>query len=150
MRLDKLDGTGVMVFGDTTYRGACPAEKMEQMTFFNQLRLLYPDTLGKLATHPRNEGLVSRGQFNAMARYKAEGMSPGAADIIIPGAPAFVCELKRLDHTKSAWQPGQIEYLTTAAKIGAFTCIALGHAAALEAVEAWKLNYWAGPPTEVK
>ena len=64
---------------------------------------------------------------------KAEGMVKGASDIIIPGGPAFVCELKRRDHTKSVWQDGQQEYLYAAQRAGAFVCIALGHKAAREA-----------------
>jgi len=61
-------------------------------------------------------------------------------DIIIPAAPAFVCELKRRDHTKSAWQKGQIEYLENCQKNGCFVCVALGYEAALQAVEDWTKN----------
>jgi hypothetical protein len=64
-------------------------------------------------------------------------MTEGASDIIIPGCPAFVCELKRRDHTKSKWQDGQLEYLETAQKAGAFVCVALGADAAMEAFEEW-------------
>ncbi len=45
--------------------------------------------------------------------------------------------MKRRDHTQSAWQDGQIEYLTAAQEAGAFACVALGHEAAWEAVQAW-------------
>tara|TARA_R110000868_G_scaffold82206_1_gene232214 strand:- start:597 stop:833 length:237 start_codon:yes stop_codon:yes gene_type:complete len=69
------------------------------------------------------------------ARHKAEGMTPGAADVIIPGSPAFVCEIKRRDHTKSRWQDGQVEYLEACAKAGAFVCVALGGDAAGNAFE---------------
>lgn len=62
-------------------------------------------------------------------------MTPGAADIIIPCG--FVCELKRRDHTKSKWQPGQLEYLEAAQDAGCFVAVALGWEAALEAVDAW-------------
>ena len=60
-------------------------------------------------------------------------MVKGASDIIIPGGPAFVCELKRRDHTQSKWQDGQQEYLDAAQRAGAFVCIALGYKAAEEA-----------------
>jgi len=128
---------GIPVFGDKEFRGKCPLEQDEQATFFNQLRKLYPDTLGLIAIHPRNEQLLIKGQFRAIKRHKSEGMVTGAADIIIPGCPAFVCELKRQDHTKSSISDDQIKYLLAAQRCGAFSCIALGHEAALQAVAQW-------------
>jgi len=124
------------IYGDTNYRGDCPPESSEQITFFSALRQTYRD-VGRIALHPRNEGDRFHQQT---ARHKAEGMTPGAADIIIPGCPTFVCEMKRRDHTKSTWQPGQIEYLEAAHKSGAFVCVALGWEAALEAVDVWWKN----------
>lgn len=122
------------VFGDTEYRNKkCPAESAEQITFFNTLRREYPE-LGKIAIHPRNEGKRTMQQAQ---RQKAEGMTPGASDIVIPGCPTFVCELKRLDHTLCQWQDNQLEYLQAAKANGAFVCVALGHKAALEALKAW-------------
>lgn len=122
------------VFGDTDYRNKnCPPESNEQVTFFNSLRRDYPE-LGLIAIHPRNEGKRTHHQA---ARHKAEGMATGAADIIIPGRPAFVCELKRADYTQSRWQDGQLEFLQAAKNNGAFVCVALGHKAALEALRVW-------------
>ncbi len=118
------------VYGDQTYRGKCATESMEQVTFFARLRRDYPKTWGAIAFHPRNEGVRSAMKIRI---EKAEGMVKGASDIIIPGGPAFVCELKRRDHTKSVWQDGQQEYLYAAQRAGAFVCIALGHKAAQEA-----------------
>ena len=136
MRLNDLSDD-ILVFGDQKWRGKCPTESMEQVTFFGKLRREYPDTHGKLAIHPRNEGLKRGGQFQAVARHRAEGMTKGASDIIIPGRVTFVCELKRRDRTKSAWQDGQIEYLDAAASAGAFACVALGCDAAWEAFGEW-------------
>lgn len=133
----ELAAQGVVTFGDLEYRGKCPSEAQEQVTFFNRLRREYPDTWGRLAVHPRNEGLKQGGQFAAVSRHKAEGMTPGAADIIIPGRPAFVCELKRRDYTVCAWQEGQREYLAASAKVGGFACVALGCDAAWQAFTAW-------------
>lgn len=121
------------VYGDTSYRGNCPPESAEQVTFFNRLRTQYPDTWGRIALHPRNEGKRTYGQ---VWRQKAEGMTDGASDIIIP--LGFACEMKRLDHTQSKWQPGQIEYLQAVHDAGGFACVALGWEAAWEAFEAWR------------
>jgi len=124
----------IIVYGDISFRGDCPTESAEQMTFFNKLRREYPDTYGALAVHTRNEGKRNIRQAD---RHKAEGMTPGAADIIIPGEHTFVCELKRMDHTKCKWQPGQQEYLIAADKADCFACVALGWEAAWEAFRAW-------------
>ena len=132
-----LENLPFPVFGNLSFRGKCPTESVEMVTFFNRLRREYPATWGALAIHPRNEGLKRAGQFSSVQRHAAEGMTPGAADIIIPARVAFVCELKRRDHTKSAWQPSQVEFLTVAQEAGAFACVALGYEAACEAFEAW-------------
>lgn len=135
MRLDLPKG--VRLFGDPAFRGKCPVESAEQITFFQRIRATHPDDWGALALHPRNEQQLRGGQHRALARHKAEGMTPGASDIIIPGPVTFVCELKRRDHTKSAWQPGQLEYLEAAARAGAFACVALGADAAGGAFDEW-------------
>lgn len=136
MQLDDLPAS-VRVFGDQAWRGKCPSEALEQVTFFNVLRREHPTTWGLLALHPRNEAMLRGGQFSALARHKAEGMSPGAADIVIPARVAFVCELKRRDRTQAKWQPGQREYLEAAAQAGAFACVALGWEAAWAAFQEW-------------
>jgi hypothetical protein len=134
MRLNDLP---FPVYGDTGFRGKCPVESLEQITFFRRVRDAYPDSYGLTALHPRNEGQKTGGQFGAVSRHKAEGMTPGAADIIIPGRQTFVCEMKRRDRTMCAWQDGQIEYLTAAHNAGAFACVAFGCDAAWEAFEEW-------------
>lgn len=132
-----LAAHGVVTFGNVEFRGKCPTEDQEQITFFNRLRREYPDTWGAIALHPRNEGLRTGGQLGAVSRHRAEGMTAGAADIIIPARVSFVCEMKRSDYTKSDWQDGQRRYLKAAKAGGAFSCVALGHNAAWEAFEAW-------------
>jgi len=124
----------IKVYGDLKYRAPCPPESAEQITFFARLRRQYPDSWGALAIHPRNEGKRSHYQT---AKQKAEGMTPGAADIVIPGRIAFVCEIKRRNHTKSTWQPGQLEYLLAAQQAGAFSCVALGCDEAWRAFQRW-------------
>ena len=122
------------VYGDQTYRGDCPTETAEQVTLFARIRKRWPDTIGRVAIHPRNEGKRTPGQ---VWHQKAEGMTDGASDVIIPGCPAFVLELKRRDHTASTWQKGQVEYLKAAHDMGAFVCVALGADAAIEAIECY-------------
>jgi hypothetical protein len=124
----------VRIFGDADYRGKCPPESIEQVTFFNRVRREYPDTWGNIAIHVRNEGKRYREQIQL---HKAEGMTAGSPDIIIPARVTFLCELKRRDHTKSAFQPGQLPYLSAASDSGAFACVALGCDAAWDALEVW-------------
>ena len=124
-------------YGDTSYRGDCALEDAELMTFFNELKRLYPH-LSAIAIHPDNEGLIIGTGHNVHIKQKAKGaIKKGASDIIIVGNPTFVCEMKRQDHTKSQWQDGQLEFLEASKKNGAFVCIALGYVAALLAVEEW-------------
>ena len=124
-------------YGDTSYRGDCPLEDAELMTFFNELNRLHPH-LALVAIHPDNEGLVLGSGHHHHIKQKAKGaIKKGAADIVICGNPTFVCEMKRQDHTKSRWQDGQLEFLEYSLKNGAFVCIALGYESALEAVKDW-------------
>jgi len=124
------------VFGDQKYRGDCPQETAEQIAFFGLIRRNYPE-VGGIAIHPKNEAKRKGKDFRALQKDKALGLTPGASDIIIPGCPAFVCEMKRKDHTKSSWQKDQIPYLESCKNNGAFVCVALGHEAALEAFNVW-------------
>ena len=122
-------------YGSPNYREPCPPESAEQITFFAELRRRYPDTYGKLALHPKNEEKRKGKQFNRLAIDKALGMTPGASDVIVP--LGFACEMKRQDHTKSKWQPGQVEYLKAVHDAGGSACVALGWKAAMEALEEW-------------
>lgn len=128
----------IRLYGDTTFRGKCPTENIEQVSIVNHIRKSYPDTWGLLVFHPRNEGLKERGQFSAVMKHNAEGMTKGAPDIIIPGAPSFVCEIKRQNHILSKLEDEQVRYLKVAAELGAFACVALGAVAAWEAFETWR------------
>lgn len=124
----------ITIYGDTSYRGTCPKETLEQVTFFSRLRREYSDTLGLIAFHVRNEG--KRTHLQA-ATEKSEGLTTGAPDVVIPGAPAFLCELKRRDHTQSEISTAQLAYLRAARDAGCFVCIALGVDAAWEALHAY-------------
>ncbi len=127
----------IPIWGNVSFRGACPQEALEQVTFFARLRRAHPSSYGLLALHPRNEG--KRTHLQA-AKEKSEGMTTGATDIVIPARTPFVCELKRRDHTKSTIAKEQLAYLLAAQAAGAYACIALGVDAAWEAFEDW-LNH---------
>lgn len=122
------------VYGGTDYRGPCRHEDCEQIDFFAFLKRDWPK-YHAVALHPKNEG--KRTGWQSSIDKMMGSLNSGASDVIIPGNPAFVCEMKRLDHTKSRWQRGQIEYLESAKNNGAFVCVALGYEAALEAVRDW-------------
>lgn len=129
---------GIKIYGSVDYRDKkCPREAAEQVTFFNQLRKIYPETYGLIAVHNRNEGKKSAAQ---VAKEKMEGMAVGSPDIMIPGNPSFLCELKRLDRTLCELQPGQLPYLLAAQELGSFCCIAFGWVAAWEAFEQWRVS----------
>lgn len=126
----------IRVYGDQLYRGSCPTEQMEHITFFAQLRAQLPE-LGAIALHPANEGK------RHLHRYRHDvlmGLSVGAADIVIPGAPTFICELKRRDQMKSKLSETQINWLLSAQEQGAFVCVALGWEAAMQAVQDYRSN----------
>jgi len=127
----------IPVWGNTDYRGKCAVENADQVTLFAFIRRQWPKTWGVLAFHQRNEGQRTWGQAQWQ---KAEGMTKGTVDLIIPARITLVMELKRKDHTKSEWQPGQVEYLQAAQKAGAYACIALGYEAAIDAVKHWASN----------
>lgn len=127
----------ITVYGDINYRGECPVEDAEQMTFFSQLKKYWPE-YHAIALHPKNEAKRTGKDFHRAKIDKIMGsLNTGASDIIIPGCPAFVCEMKRRDHTQSQWQKEQQPYLLAAQEAGAFVCVALGYEAALEAVAEW-------------
>lgn len=128
MIIQKIESLDIPVFGGE-YRGKCPKESAEQVTVINQIRKHCPQVI-----HPRNEG---KNHYMQVQRYKAQGQTKGASDIIVPGCPAFVCELKRKDPTKSVIEEEQLQYLEDCRRFGAFVCVAFGHEAALVAFNQW-------------
>lgn len=117
---------------DGGYRGECPLESLEQITVVQYIRKRKPTVV-----HIRNEGVRTARQA---IRHRAEGMTKGASDIVIPGSPAFVCELKRADRTKSRIGKDQMRYLEQCATDGAFACIAYGHEQAIKAFHDWMIE----------
>lgn len=121
-------------YGDWKFRGICPLESQEQVTFVNRMRTKYPDTFGRLIVHVRNEGKRTMGQIR---REKMEGLTKGAPDIIIPAKVSFLCEIKRRNPLLSKIDDEQLAYLTAAQRQGAFVCVALGADAAEAAFNEW-------------
>ena len=133
MNIKQVHGAGLVVYGDPDWRGKCPLEAAEAVSFFCQLRSEFPE-LAKVATHIRNEGKRTKRQGY---QHQQEGMNTGASDVIIPVCPPIVMEMKRRDHTLSSISKEQVDYLVAAADLGAFTGVALGAAGAMEMVRTW-------------
>ncbi len=123
----------IMVYGDPSWRGVCPLEVAEQVSFLSLLRKEFPQ-LAEIAVHIRNEGKRTKRQG---FQQKQEGLNTGASDILIPCTPSILIELKRRDHTKSSISEKQIKYLVNSKALGSFSCVALGALGAIEAVRAW-------------
>ena len=123
----------IPVFGNADFRGPCPLETPEQISFLCLLRDEFPE-LAKIAVHIRNEGKRTKKQG---AQHKLEGMNTGASDIVIPCSPPMLIEIKRRDHTQSSTSHKQMKYLIDSHDQGAFACYALGAVGAIEAVRAW-------------
>jgi len=139
---------GIALYGNQKFRDKkCPRETVEQCTFVNAIRAQYPDSYGLILIHPENEKKLVNGQFSAVSKSRAMGMSKGSSDIIIPGNPSFVCEIKRADRTLSDISQEQLDYLYAAKEAGSFVCIALGHEAAMNAFNDW-LKIMKRPPND--
>lgn len=130
----------IPLYGDPKWRGKCPLEAVEQASWFNRIRSRYPDTYGAVATHIRNEGLKTAGQFSSVIKHSAEGLVVGASDIILPAKVPLVIEMKRRDSSKSVLSDEQVKYLLAAQSLGAWVCVALGAVAAWEAFEQWRVD----------
>lgn len=131
--LSKLDKK-IPIYGDIKHRDKKPpSEEAEQMTIFNWLRNNHP-RFAKVATHVKNEGLKSAAECKKDAM---NGLCKGFSDIAIVGHPAFFCELKKCDPTKSKISEDQEEFLLTSLELGAFACVALGHKGFIEAFNEW-------------
>ena len=113
-------------------KGCKIPESAHSITFFNTLRTKYPEYAGA-CFHVRNEGKRTPQQIE---REKAEGFLTGVSDIILPGSPSFVCELKS-QSTTAKTSNEQIKFLLAAQSHGAFVCVALGHEAAMNAFCDW-------------
>lgn len=117
-------------------------ETWHQKQFFSFIRVAYPNSYGRVAFHAKNE---SRRNYGQVYFDKSQGLTKGVSDIIIPGNPTFVCELKKSNLTEKTitsskhWVE-QLKYLETCRKLGAFVCLARGYKGAEQAFNEWKKN----------
>lgn len=128
----------IKIYGDINFRDPkCRKEWHEQKEFFGFLKERRP-RWHSIAIHPKNEG--KRTPQHAQRDAELGSLNKGASDIIIPARIPFICELKRVDHTAKGCtiRKEQLVYLRAARDEGAFTCIALGCAAAWEALLEWE------------
>jgi len=124
------------IYGDTAHRDPnCRKEWVEQKEWFGLLKERRPQYYA-VAVHPKNEG--KRNGKQSSQDSEQGSLNTGASDILIPAGLSFVCEVKRVDHTMSSISADQLTYLRSARDLGAFTCIALGCAAAWEALLEWE------------
>lgn len=124
----------IPVYGDPAFRGVCPTETADQITAIGMIKERWPE-LHAIMIHPKNEG--KRTPQQVYYERQMGGINTGASDMIFPACPPLVIELKRRDHTKSRWQPGQLDYLKACKQQGAFVCVALGWQGVIQAIEAW-------------
>lgn len=120
----------IHIEGDLNYRGECPKEGAEHVTFVNWMRAQYPDTYGKLLVHQKGEGKRTHRQVQIDKAYGA--ITKGCADFLVMCTPPIAIELKRRDHTKSALSGDQIEFLKLVESKGGHACVALGWESARE------------------
>ena len=127
---------GIKLYGSPDFRGDCPLENAELITFIYHIKAHYSNMP---ALHIKNEG--KRTYRQSVFEKTIGALHKGACDIMIPGSPALCLELKRKDHTKSTIDDDQITFLLNSSKLGAYSCVALGHEAAIEAFLYWKKIY---------
>jgi len=122
------------VYGDRTFKGKCPREAEDQMSFFSWLEHELPE-FRRITFHPKVEGRRTYAQ--ATIDKKMGSMNRGVVDVIAIGAPCLVMEIKRKDEKLSSWRDGQLQFLEAAKNSGAAVCVAFGLEAAKEAYAEW-------------
>jgi hypothetical protein len=134
----RVQAAGIPIYGDINYRGESEPEDGDLMEFFNGLKYDYP-LISKIAIHTKNEGKRETREKQAEAkRDKMKGaLLKGTVDVIIPGCPSFVMELKRKNYLHSKIDDDQILYMQHSKRAGAFVCVCLGYDAAFVALDEW-------------
>lgn len=150
--IESAESYGIQIYGDIKFRGDCRQEDPELAFMFQYLKNKYPQ-YESLMFHVPNEwspiGGSSYAHYNIMI---SKGYKPRIADFIcLPVSsnhPAFVCEMKRLDISKSLNSKDrkkhfieQLMLLESQKQHGAFACIALGGDNGIKAFEKYLEEY---------
>lgn len=150
--IDKANELGIEIVGDVDFRGKCKAEDSELAQFFTDVRFNYPEYYD-LIFHVENEWNPQSGSSYAYhAKSKAKGRLDSIADIVClpisPGAPAFICELKRVDFSQSVKSSKDKEHffkqlarLHSQKNFGAIAIVALGFENAYSEFEKYVREY---------
>jgi len=151
--LARADELGIEIVGDVSFRGDCKAEDADLASFFAWVRKSYPEYKAFIFHAETEFNPTSSTSYAYHAKSKAKGRLDGIADIIcLPiskGAPAFLCELKRCDISKSLANKKRKEHFETQLLLlasqkaaGNTAIVALGLEAVkssfIEYVEKWK------------
>jgi hypothetical protein len=122
------------VYGDRSFKGKCPREAEDQMSFFSWLECELPE-FARLTFHPKVEGRRTPAQ--ATIDRKMGAMKKGVVDVIAIGSPMLVMEIKRKDEKLSEWRDGQLKFLEESKNAGAVVAVVFGLEAAKEAYADW-------------
>lgn len=144
----RADDLGVEIVGDVSFRGECKAEDADLSSFFAWVRKNYPQYSAFIFHAETEFNPTSATSYAYHSKSKAKGRLDGIADIIcLPiscGAPAFLCELKRCDISKSLASKKRKEHfeiqlllLSSQKAAGNTAIVALG----LEAAKAAFIEY---------
>lgn len=135
--IEQTHELNIPIYGDVSFRGECKKEDPELSYGYQALKLKYPQ-YEHLFFHVVNEwkptGSTSYAHYTKLLN---KGMKPRLADFIcLPvkhGAPAFLCEVKRLNIAESLKSKArkehyleQISLLSSQKQNGAVVCVALG------------------------
>jgi len=135
--LARADELGIEIYGDPSYRGDCPLEDSDLASFFAWVRYNYPQ-YESLIFHCETEfNPTSASSYAYHTKSKAKGRLDGIADIVcLPvssGAPGLLCELERMDISKSLASKKrkehfykQVSILSSQKSFGNIAIVALG------------------------
>ena len=112
-------------------------ETAEHLTFVSYIHNHYPCLP---LVHIKTRALSLGDRLSLTRAWEA--LCKGASDIIILHKVPFVMEIKRKDLSRSVVSDDQIEFLNNCDSLGCFTCIALGHQAAIAAFNEWRGLYY--------
>lgn len=140
MNIPELRKAGIMVYGDTGFRGVSPKEDAELITFMSWLAREYPQFP---ALHVKNEKKRNGKDFLELASERKKGaIIKGWPDVVIAGFPTLFIELKLRDHTQSTVSKEQLVFLQRASDVDCWAVVALGWEAAVNCFMDWlKENY---------